>query len=118
MHGVLRVILRTRRKARKSFEHDPTLDPNGAGIPDINYQHLGKRVTGHIEPLPSSVQRLQDRAGVDLLGLWRQDPTPTHPFGIDNVKTSARRPREDKVIIVFSEGMEACVSFFAPFKSP
>ena len=74
-----------RRKARKSFEHDPSQDPDGGAIPDITYPHLGNRTVGHVEKRPSAVQRLQDRS-TDLLGVWRQDPTPMHPFGLDNFK--------------------------------
>jgi len=74
-----------RRKARKSFEHDPSQDPDGGAIPDITYPHLGNRNVGNVEKPPSAVQRLQDRS-TDLLGVWRQDPTPTHPFGLDKFK--------------------------------
>jgi len=84
---MLRPARMHRRKARKSFEHDPAQDPAGEGIPDITYPHLGKRTLGHVEKPPSAVQRLQDRP-TDLLGVWRQDPTPTHPFGLDKFKGS------------------------------
>ena len=54
------------RRQRKTFEHDPTQDPNGAGIPDITYGHLGKRLTGHVDKPKSAVQRLQDRVGTGM----------------------------------------------------
>lgn len=80
----------TRRKARKSFEYDPTQDPNGAGIPNIKYDHLGKRNAENTDKPESAVQRLQERSG-DLLGVWRRDPTPIHPFGVDKFMESSKR---------------------------
>lgn len=92
VHAAVRLLRPARvrrRKARKSFEHDPAQDPDGGAIPDITYPHLGKRNMGHVEKPPSAVQRLQDRT-TDLLGVWRQDPTPTHPFGLEKFKGSQR----------------------------
>ena len=79
------------RRARKGFEHDPAQDPNGGGIADITYPHLGKRLDQHVEPPPSAVERLGQRSGANLLGTWRQDPTPTHPFGVEKGKGVAGR---------------------------
>lgn len=82
-----------RRKARKSFEYDPTQDANGMGIADIKYEHIGKRLSEHVEKPKSALERLQDRPGTDLLGVWRKDPTPTHPLGTDKCAASPAHKR-------------------------